>query len=90
MSNSEWDKLWEEKDMVDECRQGMDTYFWLNAIKTEGDRLQKHNEFLLKEIDNYSEALIIKSGKLDDIRELCNTTNINLNTLRDLTLEVLT
>ena len=31
-------------------------------------KIEKHNDFLLNEIDNYSEALIIAHGKIEKIR----------------------
>jgi len=41
----------------------------LDAVEA-GDRLQKHNAFLLDEIDNYSESLIDKIQKLEAILAL--------------------
>ena len=56
----------------DKCIKRRDIRNQLKDAVEAGDKLQKHNAFLLNEIDNYSESLNNAYVKLEAIRVLCN------------------
>jgi len=88
---SEWDNLWKSAQAtywIDRTSESS-TQIWLKTVKTEGDRLQKHNEFLLNEFDDYSESLMDKIQKLEEIRELLRNAPVAPEFIPNLILEVL-
>ena len=75
---SEWDKSWNigaimyylDKTPENSTLEISLLVSDLRKIKSEGYKIQKHNVFLLTEIDNYSEALNGAYVKLEAVREI--------------------
>ena len=63
----EWVKVKAEGDLL--LREKRSLLIYAKMLREENARLEKHNVFLLNEIDNYSESLINKTQKLEEIRD---------------------
>ena len=60
-------RVWAEGDL--NLKEKRSLLIYAKMLREENARLEKHNVFLLNEIDNYSESLINKIQKLEEIRD---------------------
>ena len=67
-------RVWAEGDL--NLKEKRSLLIYAKMLREENARLEKHNVFLLNEIDNYSESLINKIQKLEAIREQCVAYNL--------------